>query len=1049
MGISLLLVSATFGQEAASTPREADRGVATVVEVIVTGSNIPTAEEVGPNPVDTYRPEDMEKLGVRNATDLLVKLPQEAGSTMNQNIANGGDGSVAPNLRGLQAKETLVLVDGKRVAAHALDITPATGNGIAGADISLIPFRLIDHIDILKDGASALYGTDAVAGVFNIFLVHKFRGLEIGGSIGNTNLGSSNDAREMEGWIKAGTGDDKTDIVIVADFYDRTAIYSRDRDLSANAFQIPRGGFDTRSENSPGHIGDLIGFRLIPKLFFSANSPPPHSAPNVQTSPFYKNPFVIAPNAYPGPPGINPVTGLPETGPIQYKGGGDYFFYNFSALTPSIPASNRQTFYGSFTRDICDKYLVLFADFKYTRSFFDAQSAPTPFLPDPFHNALGGNFSLSGMSVPLQNPFNPFTVADATLPPGTPFAGIPVTSGVRFRAIGDTGNRINDFTTHDYLFDAGLRGQLGEFGDYFKRWNWEAGFRYSLDEEENVLQNAVSQPGLREALLDTNPATAFNPFLGIFGRNTQAARQRVYVAVHVSAQFELPLGYLTINGDLFDLPAGPVSFALGVEYHGERWRTDPDSLNTTFNTIGFPDLQTQKLNRDVWATYQEVRIPVTSPSWNFPGFYSLEFDLAEREEWYSQNSAQVPGITVIPTGHTQFNTQRPKFSVRLQPLDPKWIGALTLRGSYTEAFHAPTLGELSPAGSQGIGQVHDPKGLTPNGEVVVITTGNFHLTNETAYEWSYGAVYSPKWIKGLTLSADWWHIDLRQIPTIPGPQFILEHENIFPQDVVRDPTTGAILLVINPSFNLSGAVFEGLDYEAIYILDSGIFGHGDFGRLTWTVNGTHLARARLQISPNSKPFSIAGQFSVIGVLTGSLPRDRFLVSAFYDGPADTWMQGLDIGAVVHWIGQYEDDNVSLTESPKVNMPRTGGPGNNAAFFPQRARKVAEWTTLDLIASYTFNLPPPAQVEVPGFAKDGGEKVKLKDGNEKNVIPVSTAEYNPCGWRAWLNNTTISLGMQNVFDEDPPFVAGASENNYDESLATIKGRFWYVQLKKRF
>ena len=65
------------------------------------------------------------------------------------------------------------------------------------------------------------------------------------------------------------------------------------------------------------------------------------------------------------------------------------------------------------------------------------------------------------------------------------------------------------------------------------------------------------------------------------------------------------------------------------------------------------------------------------------------------------------------------------------------------------------------------------------------------------------------------------------------------------------------------------------------------------------------------------------------------------------------------------------------------------------------------------------------------------------------MPLSTAEYNPCGWHGWLNNTTISLGMQNVFDEDPPFVAGAGENGYDESLATIKGRFWYVQLKKRF
>jgi outer membrane receptor protein involved in Fe transport len=160
------------------------------------------------------------------------------------------------------------------------------------------------------------------------------------------------------------------------------------------------------------------------------------------------------------------------------------------------------------------------------------------------------------------------------------------------------------------------------------------------------------------------------------------------------------------------------------------------------------------------------------------------------------------------------------------------------------------------------------------------------------------------------------------------------------------------------------------------------------------------------------------------------------------------MQGLDVGAVVHWTGQYEDDNVSLTGSPKVNMPRTGGP-NTPSIWPWRARKIAAWTTLDLIASYTFNLSPPAAAEVPGFVKDGGKNVNMKDGKEKNVMPVSAAEYNPCGWRAWLNNTTIMLGMQNVLDTDPPFVAGSGENGYDESLATIKGRFWYVQVKKRF
>jgi outer membrane receptor protein involved in Fe transport len=169
---------------------------------------------------------------------------------------------------------------------------------------------------------------------------------------------------------------------------------------------------------------------------------------------------------------------------------------------------------------------------------------------------------------------------------------------------------------------------------------------------------------------------------------------------------------------------------------------------------------------------------------------------------------------------------------------------------------------------------------------------------------------------------------------------------------------------------------------------------------------------------------------------------------YYDGPPDTWIQGLDAGAVVHWIGQYNDDNASLTGSPKFNMPRTGSP-NNPAPYPFRARKVSAWTTLDLILNYTFNLPPPAPAPVPGFAKDGGKNVKMKDGKEKNVVPVSTAEYKPCGWRAWLNNTTISLGIQNVLDEDPPFAAGSFENGYDESLATIKGRFWYVQVKKRF
>src|SRR5216110_2347136 len=237
-----------FASDIAPTPQPVNQHGVTIEQVIVTGSNIPTAEETGPNPVDTYRPADIQKLGIRNATDLTTFLPQEAGGTVNLN-GTGGDGTVQFNLRGLLAKETLVLVDGKRVAFGSLNSVGLSG----GVDMNLIPFPMIDHIDILKDGASAVYGSDAVAGVVNFFLIHKFRGLEIGGSYGNTNLGASNDMGEWEAWIKAGTGDNKTNIVVIADFWERTGgLFSADRDISSNAFQIPWGGFEERSTNFPG-----------------------------------------------------------------------------------------------------------------------------------------------------------------------------------------------------------------------------------------------------------------------------------------------------------------------------------------------------------------------------------------------------------------------------------------------------------------------------------------------------------------------------------------------------------------------------------------------------------------------------------------------------------------------------------------------------------------------------------------------------------------------------------------------------------------------------
>src|SRR5438477_2209028 len=248
-------VIAVSAQDVTPTPQTTGQPVVTAVEVIVTGSNIPTSEEVGPNPVDTYRREDITRLGVRSATDLIQKLPAATGAAINENVVNSGDGRVEINLRGLLSKETLVLEDGRRLAPV----------GFAGetVDLNMFPIGLIDHIDILKDGASAIYGTDAVAGVLNVFLKHKFRGLELNASYGNANLGASNDQGEERTYLLAGTGDDNTDIVVYAELYNRAAIFSRDRNVSSNANFTRLGGTDTRSGNIAGRVD---GFVLAPGL---------------------------------------------------------------------------------------------------------------------------------------------------------------------------------------------------------------------------------------------------------------------------------------------------------------------------------------------------------------------------------------------------------------------------------------------------------------------------------------------------------------------------------------------------------------------------------------------------------------------------------------------------------------------------------------------------------------------------------------------------------------------------------------------------------------
>ena len=166
--------------------------------------------------------------------------------------------------------------------------------------------------------------------------------------------------------------------------------------------------------------------------------------------------------------------------------------------------------------------------------------------------------------MPIQNPFNPFTVADYTSPgganpkvPGTQISdvppGTPLTTGVRYTAL-EAGPHTNKITTHNYEFTGGLKGNLGEFGDYFKTWNWQAGSAITRIAASSV-GGIVDNNALRAALLDTNPATAFNPF-GI-NQNSPAVINRIFVTTQSHGTTSLILEDLKLYGDLWNLPAGP------------------------------------------------------------------------------------------------------------------------------------------------------------------------------------------------------------------------------------------------------------------------------------------------------------------------------------------------------------------------------------------------------------------------------------------------------------------------------------------------------------
>src|SRR6266700_4239981 len=666
VGIPFIIASNAFAQNlpplstdigAAPTPSAAE-----AARVIVTGSNIPTAEEVGPNPVDTYNHENINKSGEFTTERFLLSLPIANANIIptsnNENGSNTAVGAATIALRGFDARATLILLDGRRVAVYPTGNNPGLVNTMF-VDLNSIPQAAIESIEILKDGASTTYGADAVAGVVNLKMRHNYDGAEARIQYGNT---LDKDSGELDSSAIFGVGNADTNITGVLNYYHRNAIANRDRGFSLTPPFLSSNNSPYNLQLSSDVVGAAGGKNLNP------------GGTEFASAPDFTN-------------GLSPANRyLYDANNRVRAAGGLRPGFNFNQFSLSFPESERYGLWLSGDHKIFGDQMVVYADGFY-------QNVKT-------HNELAapatGSFQTLGQTTLAIPPHSP--IAPGSEPPNTPThaeTGVPadafnpfnpfeqiISGGTRAR-LAEFGNRLFDNETDAWLSTIGIKGDKLFDGS----WGYDTGFRYSqLKNTQTGTQVSASrfnrilnqddpifQPG---GVLAGQPA--FNPF-GDY-RAPIASNEATVEFARVHPKDEDTSKLATLDATmyttaLFNLPAGGVGLAFGGQFRRESLKEEPDMLNVEGDIVGNSPVPTATGGRKAYAFYAETSIPIFSPTNAIPGFHSLEFVAGGRFEEFLNNDT---------------NVLVPKVGMRWQPFDEQ----LTLRATWGEGFREPSLEEL-------------------------------------------------------------------------------------------------------------------------------------------------------------------------------------------------------------------------------------------------------------------------------------------------------------------------------------------------------------------
>ncbi|MGB9430580.1 MAG: TonB-dependent receptor [Gammaproteobacteria bacterium] len=958
-------------------------------KIEVTGTKIKRTSVEQAQPVEIITRQQIKATGLSTIGQILQQLTASGGAlnTMSNdggNFTYSGGGQTNVDLRNLGSNRTLVLVNGKRWAT-GLDGT---------VDLNTIPAAIIDHIEILQDGASAIYGSDAIAGVVNIITVKNFTGTEA-----NAYMGMYDGRGDGGGWdgktqsydFTTGTGTDHSNLVFSVSYTNQDGISAANRTISKE----PTFGAGLTRGSSATPQGRFL---FIPPSTSPAGTATPTNSPAASTGlttaqcPNSNFGSVKSPVYFPFCD-LTLTPGQPGTSPNQYEVWNDLTSrFNFAPYNYVLTPEERYSGYVAGHTDLADN-LTFSADMVYSHRDSTQQAGPTPLF-----------FASTSIitDIPANQKYNPFGFdLNTNIAPGPGYLAL------LGRRMVEGGPRIYTENENTFRFSGGFNGYF-DLGS--SEWDWDAGYIFSSDSELDTNYGSFNVQQVRTAMGDpalcaattgcvpinffggqTSPITPAQLAYGAYTQQNQDQNnQRIYNA-DIS------------NSTLANLPAGPLGFAAGYQYLEHDGYFIPDSVAQngydSFNPkVAVPPTSGRISENSVYA---EFDIPLLA---NLPAVKLLDLDVASRYTKYQTFSGNTSSRAGLKWQVSDDFLLRGTWSqgFRAPDIDDLFAGNTLLSSvvsdpcsNYTSSGVSATVHQRCANGFGGVAPV-SPAYTQSNGQINTLESGNPNLKPETSISRTLGFVYSPDWAPGFNLNMDYYKIELENTIQPLSGQAILT--GCYVAGVLSDCSRivrggiGAITILNDSVTNIGGTRTDGFDVGATYAFPSTAIGEFKAG-----VNATYT-RNYEEIFPNPSGGALVTQLA--GVERGG--------TVFPFG-------------VPHW---------------KANTSLQWTAGNWRAEWDMRYISGLTEPCSDSFDNKPLSLTNLGLCSNPNVANNSLSTNHL--GQTIYHDAQVSYNYDPA-------KLTFTFGIKNMFNKEPPSSTQQQLNSFDPTLYDVPGRFFYVRV----